>query len=185
MFHKAAAITGLVLAVSACASPMPSAPTSLTRAEEVAPSGVAPSSSLRLANYHAATPNSVPGAKTITTADLNALVQSQPPPVLIDVLGGNGHETLPNATWLRGAGLGSDFNDQTQARLVKHAMRLTGSDKGRTVVVFCLSEMCWLSYNTSLRLAQAGFTDVRWYRGGHEAWIAARLPTQKATLTAL
>jgi len=156
-------------------------PPTLTRAAEVRDFGVAPTQTIRTGNYHANTPRTVPGARTITTQELAELMTLPQKPVLLDVLGGNGHATLVGANWLPAAGLGTGFDDEVQNRLVAAATRLTNGDKGRTIVVYCLSEMCWLSYNTALRLVRAGFTDVRWYRGGTEAWTAARQPTERAT----
>ena len=37
----------------------------------------------------------------------------------------------------------------------------------------CASKTCWLSYNTALRAARLGYTEVYWYRGGIEAWLAS------------
>ena len=37
-----------------------------------------------------------------------------------------------------------------------------------------------MSYNAALRAINAGYTNVKWYRGGIEAWKAAGLPTQPA-----
>jgi rhodanese-related sulfurtransferase len=38
------------------------------------------------------------------------------------------------------------------------------------MVFFCANVRCWLSYNASLRAVRLGYTGVRWYRGGIEAW---------------
>ena len=41
-----------------------------------------------------------------------------------------------------------------------------------TLVFLCASARCWLSYNAALRAVRLGYADVRWYRGGIEAWGA-------------
>jgi rhodanese-related sulfurtransferase len=41
------------------------------------------------------------------------------------------------------------------------------------MVFFCANARCWLSYNAALRAARLGYTGVRWYRGGVEAWGVA------------
>ncbi len=172
----------LLLALAACATPAPPppAPEAAPAPQAAAPAVVAPPAGLRLDNYHALTPETAPGTRVITTAELRQLLAAPNKPVLIDVLRGK-HATVPGAVWFEGAGMGTGFDDGIQRRLVAAATRLTRGDKSRTVVVFCLSEMCWLSYNASVRLAQAGFTDVRWYREGNEGWRAAGLPTRPAT----
>lgn len=185
--RRASILTMVALSLAACqgdgATPqtVASAGAAPARANEMRDFGVAPTRTIRTGNYHASTPLTVPGARTITTADLAALLTLPQPPVLLDVLGGQGHATLASAQWMPGAGLGTGYDDDVQNRLVATATRLTQGDKGRTVVVFCLSELCWLSYNAALRLVHAGFTDVRWYRGGTEAWVAAGQPTARAT----
>jgi PQQ-dependent catabolism-associated CXXCW motif protein len=145
--------------------------------------GIAPTGALRTTAYHAQTPLTAPGVRTVTTADLTAMLAEPNKPVLIDVLGGNGHRTLPGTTWLKGAGLAGSFDDDVQRKLEARAAELTGGDKTKPIVTFCLSEMCWLSYNAALRLAHAGYTNVWWYRGGHQAWLGAGNPTAFARPT--
>lgn len=143
---------------------------------------IAPVSTLRTSEWHSATPLTVPGARTITTQEFQALLRSNPGAILLDVLGGDRHDTVPGALWLKGAGLGSSFDDEIQHRLATRLQLLTGGDRSRPIVTFCLSSHCWLSYNTSLRLVALGYTDVHWYRGGNEAWTAAGLPMVQASL---
>ena len=66
--------------------------------------GVAQTAEIRTERFHAPTPRLHALAKTITTKALHELVIGAEPPLLIDVVGGKGHRTLPGATWLRGAG---------------------------------------------------------------------------------
>lgn len=142
--------------------------------------GVAPTSQLRQPPYSAPTPRTAPGVATIATQDLKALLDAEPAsvraPVLIDVAAGDGHRTLPGAYWLPGAGRGDNFIDELQASLVSLLEKLTGGDRQRPLVFFCVNTQCWLSYNAALRAAAAGYARVYWYRGGLEAWRAAGLP---------
>ena len=39
--------------------------------------------------------------------------------------------------------------------------------------------------NLALRLVALGYTEVYWYRGGREAWMAAGLPMAEVTPTGL
>ena len=142
------------------------------RADELADHGVPLQATLRLADHHAPTPLAVPGARTVRTAELRRLLQAPPPerPILLDVLGGSGHATLPGAIWLPDAGRGESFDDALQARLGQTLAALTGGDRARPLVFFCASPLCWLSYNAALRAVRLGYGSVLWYRGGIEAW---------------
>lgn len=129
---------------------------------------------LRLDDYHAPTPREIPGARMISTLELRKLLQSPqgPRPLLFDVLGGEGHASLPGAIWLPGAGRGSSFDDGLQAKLAELLASATQGDRARALVFFCASPQCWLSYNAALRAVRMGYAKVLWYRGGIEAWGA-------------
>ena len=152
----------------------------LSEAEEDRDWGVAPSSQLRQPPYSAPTPRTAPGVATIATQGLKALLEAESAPVrtpvLIDVASGDGHRTLPGAYWLPGAGRGDNYIDELQSSLAAFLDKLTGGDRQRPVVFFCVNTQCWLSYNAALRAAAAGYARVYWYRGGLEAWRAAGLP---------
>lgn len=144
-------------------------------ANEDADFGVAPTRELRLTDYAAPTPREAPGARTIRTVQLRIWLQRDAAerPVLVDVVGGTGHDSIPGATWLPGTGRGSSFGDEVQARLARSLASLTGGSGARPIVFFCASVSCWLSYNAALRAAALGYSEVYWYRGGIEAWIEA------------
>lgn len=133
--------------------------------------GIGPTSELKLEGHASPTPLAVPGARTIDTAELRRLLQAplEARPLVFDVLS-NPHSTLPGAIWLPGAGLGSGFDDAVQARLAKFLQFMTAGRSEREMVFLCSGPRCWLSYNASLRAVRLGYTGVRWYRGGIEAW---------------
>jgi len=141
--------------------------------------GVAAIDHLRQPPYHAPTPLEIPGAQVVHTRELQAMLAGSDRPLLIDVLSGEGHETLAGAVWLGGAGRGEHFKDAVQGDLVPLLMRLTGNDKDKPMVFFCASSQCWLSYNAALRAVAAGWTRVYWYRGGIDAWTEAGLPAAR------
>ena len=138
--------------------------------------GVAPASTLRQPPYHAPTPLEIPGATVVHTRELRAMMGGAAPPILIDVLSGEGHETLAGAVWLGGAGRGEGFGDALQADLARILSRIAAGDMSRPLVFFCAGAECWLSYNAALRAVAAGHKRVYWYRGGIDAWTEARLP---------
>ena len=118
--------------------------------------------------YSAPTPLKVPGAKTVTTDDLKAMLATDPKLIVIDALG--------SSTMIESAhGLGNGIGEQRMfgkdvAMFPKALEALTGGDKGKPIVFYCRSSSCWHSYNASLRALEAGYTNVLWYRGGIDAW---------------
>jgi PQQ-dependent catabolism-associated CXXCW motif protein len=137
--------------------------------------GIAPSAQLRLEDHASPTPTAIPGARLIGTDELRGLLNAPPEwrPLLFDVLGDSGHQSIPGAIALPGAGRGSSFDDQVQQRLRQMLDLATRGERGRQLVFFCSGPGCWLSYNAALRAARLGYGDVRWYRGGLEAWRAS------------
>jgi len=146
------------------------------QSEETLSWGVSPPPGYRATNYHAPTPDHIPGARVVTTAQLRELIEENPRPFLIDVLSGPAHPTLPGSIWLHNGGLG-DFDAAEEKRFLDTVALVAGPDKSRQLVFFCSSARCWLSYNAALRAARAGYGNVYWYRGGIEAWRAAGLRT--------
>jgi len=154
-------------------------------AEEDRDFGVPPTAALRTASYHAETPTTLAGAKTISTVDLVALLTGAGRSALIDVLDdGEDHRTLPTAWWWRAAGNFAGDQDAALTALLRALLASAVPDRATPLVFFCLSSRCWLSYNAALRAVAAGYTNVLWYRGGIDAWKAADLPLVKAVLTA-
>ena len=148
-------------------------------ADEARDWGIVPLTSLRQPPYHAPTPIAIPGARVVHTKELLALLEGPGRPILVDVLSGEGHETLAGAVWLGGAGRGESLDDAVQADLIPLLAHLSAGSKSRSLVFFCASSECWLSYNAALRAVAAGYTQVFWYRGGIDAWVGADLPTAR------
>jgi PQQ-dependent catabolism-associated CXXCW motif protein len=176
--NKWAAVLLVCLAASGSARAQPPG-AERAFAEEDRDWGIAPTSHLRQQPYHAPTPREIPGAQVVSTGQLLAMLTSADPPVIVDVLSGEGHLTLAGAKWLPGAGHGSNFLDPVQAILTQLLVQLTGGDKARPVVFFCANSECWLSYNAALRATVAGYSKIYWYRGGVDAWVEAGFPTMK------
>lgn len=141
--------------------------------------GVAAAKAPRTKHLHAPTPKELPGAKTIRTMELKALLGKLPAPILIDVLGGNGHRTIPGAHWLREPGEAS-FGNAERDRFRQDLEKLTAGRSSAALVFFCLSSECWMSYNAGLRAMELGYTNVYWYRGGTVAWRRADFATTEA-----
>jgi PQQ-dependent catabolism-associated CXXCW motif protein len=168
-------LAGLLLVAAAAV-----APAGESFGEEDRSWSVAPPADYRARDYHAPTPDGVPGARVVTTAELKEMLAREQRPLLVDVLSGPAHRTLPGSLWLHNGGLG-DFNAEEEKRFLDALARIAGHDKAREIVFFCSGARCWLSYNAALRAARAGYGNVYWYRGGIEAWRAAGFPTHTST----
>jgi rhodanese-related sulfurtransferase len=46
-------------------------------------------------------------------------------------------------------------------------------DKTTELVIYCHDGKCPMSYNLASQAVSAGYTNVLWYRGGINAWMAA------------
>jgi PQQ-dependent catabolism-associated CXXCW motif protein len=148
--------------------------------EELRDFGAPSPETLRARDYHADTPVGLGGVRTVTTVQLRDMMISPAPPIVIDVLEGDPHPTLPGAVWIRGAGrdAGSAEANARVLELLRDVLGgLTGGDTSRPIALFCLDSRCWLSHNAALRARQLGYTGVHWYRGGTKAWTAAGLET--------
>ena len=135
--------------------------------------GVPPTNQLRQGPMHAPTPTSIPGATTVTTATLAGAITAGQQMLLIDVLGGQ--YSLPRALVAQPLSSPGSFNDRLQQQAAQWLGQITGGQRELPIVVFCSDPNCWLSYNATLRVVAAGFTNVYWYRGGLQAWQMAGL----------
>lgn len=140
--------------------------------------GVAPTAALHDGPMHAPTPSSIPGGQVITTKGLLPLLGNpQFKPVLLDILGGP--EMIPGAMNAVPASQPGSFNDQTQQEFGRFLQQVTQGNQDTPIVLYCLSNHCWMSYNASLRAINLGYRNVLWYRGGIEAWKAAGQQVQR------
>ena len=121
------------------------------------------------------TPNDVPGATIIRTADLPGLLKTAHP-IVIDTMTNSWEQSIIGAIGLRFAGLGGSFTDPGQDRLRNKVHVLTDGDLNRPIVAVGLNSERFDSRNLALRLVAMGYTHVYWYRGGREAWEVNGLP---------
>jgi tetratricopeptide (TPR) repeat protein len=121
------------------------------------------------------TPTTVPGAVTIRTAELPALLE-QRQPVVIDTATHATGRSIPGAIGLKHAGSGGTFSDVAQQHLRRKLLELTRGDLTRAIVAVGYNSERFDGYNLALRLVALGYTNVYWYRGGREAWAVAGLP---------
>jgi TolB-like protein/DNA-binding winged helix-turn-helix (wHTH) protein/tetratricopeptide (TPR) repeat protein len=140
--------------------------------DEDADLGVPPDDVLH-SSYDAPTPTTVPGAHTVRTLELAALMEQRKPLVLDTTPRGR---SISGAVGLSGAGVGGSVFDGFQDRLGRKMQQLTQGDRKVPVVTMGWNAERFQGRNLALRLVALGYTDVYWYRGGREAWEVAGLP---------
>lgn len=144
---------------------------------------------LRISYYRAPTPQRVPHGTTVDAGELRALMETADP-VLIDVqavvvrpdleefgmtwLPGEPRRHLPGSTWLPNVGYGR-LEPRMEGYFRDNLARLTGGDKGRAIVFYCVID-CWMSWNAVQRAAAYGYTRLYWFRGGTDEWADRDLP---------
>ena len=140
-----------------------------------------PDTGLRIARQRAPTPDDVPGAVRVTATQVRAMTRTGA--ILLDVgaaaqsryddldgtwLVRGQHLSLPGATWLPEVGRGT-LTETMSAYLTANIERLTGGDRTRPVIVFCIAD-CWMSWNAAQRLTSMGYTNVHWFAEGTDGW---------------
>jgi rhodanese-related sulfurtransferase len=127
--------------------------------------------------YDTPSPCSLRDALRTDSAQLATALQADEPPLLVDVAP-DAH-MLPGAVALWNAGL--SFADASVERAYHQRFEAllwaAAPDFEQPLIFYGGTGGGWLSANAALRAWQAGYTQVRWYRGGLPAWQAAGLPT--------
>ncbi len=141
-------------------------------ANELTDFGVPPQAHLQR-NVGTHTPTSIPGGRVVMTSELREQGRSL---LLVDVLEGPQHPTIPGAVRMPGMGNYGSFDDDIQQNFESQLAVATGGNRDRWIVFFCQGSSCWESYNAVLRAQRLGYKRVGWYRGGLSAWSAAGLP---------
>ena len=88
------------------------------------------------------------------------------------------HFSIEGATWLANAGYGT-LSPGTEAYFKSNLERLSGGDKGKALVFFCLRN-CWMSWNAAKRAMTYGYTNVLWFSEGTDAWQEIGQPIAEA-----
>lgn len=142
----------------------------------------------RMTDYRSPVPATLRGAKVVDTAAAKALAKDQrvvfvdvyprapKPPNLPagTVWRDPPHESIPGAVWLANVGYGV-VPPAMQDYFTSHLDTLTGSDKSRPLVFFCLRD-CWMSWNAAKRALEMGYTNVTWFPDGVDGWREAEMP---------
>lgn len=135
----------------------------------------------RVGRYRSPTPDRIEGVKRVNTDQLETLMATEPDLLVFDVINltflkgrfrqEKPHQALPGAIWLPNTGQGN-LASRWERYLLSEVAHSSGGDKHLPVVVACKSD-CWLSWNVSLRLREAGYSNLHWYQDGVDTWAAS------------
>ena len=125
--------------------------------------------------FRGPTPVDNPQARTITTPELQFLIETEQDVVVFDIREGAGLQSLPGAWQLAGSGRDGSLQDSLQLRLGEVLLELAGPHRNRPVVVLGEGPDDRAAWNAALRIGKEGYA-TSWYRGGLSAWRAAGLP---------
>jgi PQQ-dependent catabolism-associated CXXCW motif protein len=78
------------------------------------------------------------------------------------------HYSIEDAKWLPNVGYGV-LSEPTETFFKTHLEALTGADKSKPLVFFCLRN-CWMSWNSAKRALTYGYSNVIWFPDGTDAW---------------
>ena len=146
----------------------------------------------RTDNYRAPTPATLAGARVVTTAQVETLWQDKAA-IFVDVMPraprppnlppgtvwrDRPRSNIPGSIWLPDTGYG-ELAPVTEDYLRKNLAQVTGGDRTKLLVIYCLRD-CWMSWNAAKRILAMGYPNVAWYPEGADGWTDALLPVVDA-----
>jgi len=155
------------------------------RTEEAAPPEP---DTYRLDNYRAPTPETLKGARTVTTAEAAELWQNKAA-VFVDVMPrppkpanlpagtiwrDKPRSNIPGSAWLPDTGYGA-LAPVTETYFKTSLALLTGGDLAKPLVIYCQRD-CWMSWNAARRAVALGYRNVIWFPDGTDGWEVMNLP---------
>ena len=136
----------------------------------------------RIDRYRAPTPDTVPGATTISVDDVRRLLKDERA-VLVDAMPAEGagpdpktgawrlskkREHIPGSIWLPDVGKGV-LSPAMERYFRTNLDRITQGDQARALIIYCLAD-CWMGWNAAKRAAAYGYTRIYWFPGGTDDW---------------
>jgi PQQ-dependent catabolism-associated CXXCW motif protein len=149
----------------------------------------------RTDNYRAPTPVSLRGARTVATAEAEALWRTGTA-AFVDVMphvprpanlpaGTLWREkprlNIPGSIWLPDTGYGA-LSATMEGYLRAGLQRVSGGDRAKLLVIYCQRD-CWMSWNAAKRAVAWGYSGVVWFPDGTDGWQDAGLPLENGTPT--
>lgn len=123
------------------------------------------------------TPKTLEGIERWDTHSMVSALLAPQRPVVIDVAVAG--PAIPGSLGFLHGGLAFENPSQetAYAERFRNMLEAAVPKRDHTVVFYCASSECWLSVNAAMRARQLGYTQVKWYRGGMQAWTRANQPT--------
>jgi len=123
------------------------------------------------------TPNALKGATLVNATEVKSMLDSGTPVIDTRVATEYAEKTIKGAKSVPYKEKSAkDVNfDASQDQF---DMSKLPADKAKPVVFFCNAGTCWKSYKASVTAIKAGYSQVKWFRGGLPEWVKAGLPTQ-------
>src|SRR5262249_49117918 len=87
------------------------------------------------ANYDQPLPRAIPGVPSLSTRELQELMQRESRVVLLDAFNGGGHMSLPNSAWISDLGV-ARIGAAEQGRIDAGLKTATERDYDRPIVIF-------------------------------------------------
>lgn len=154
---------------------------------------VAEPDTYRTDNYRAPVPGTLKGARVVDVGDAEDIWRARTavfidvypqPPKPANLPKGTiwrtpAHESISGAYWLANVGYGV-LSDDFEGYFRDGLQRLTGGDRNRALVFFCLRD-CWMSWNAARRALEFGYSNVIWFPDGTDAWRELGLPIEAIT----
>ncbi|MEO1138396.1 MAG: PQQ-dependent catabolism-associated CXXCW motif protein [Pseudomonadota bacterium] len=85
--------------------------------------------------------------------------------------------SIPGTLWLPNVGYGQ-VADVTHDYFRAGLKKVTGGDKDKPILFFCLDE-CWMSWNAAKRALEYGHTQVYWFPEGTDGWDFEDFPLEE------
>ncbi|RWN63221.1 PQQ-dependent catabolism-associated CXXCW motif protein [Mesorhizobium sp.] len=145
----------------------------------------------RMDDYRAPVPQTLQGAKVVTTAEAEALWREKKA-VFFDVMPNTPkpanlpagtiwrakiRKDIPGSTWLANVGYGA-ISEETANYFRQGLGAEAGPDKSRAILFYCMTN-CWMSWNAAKRAIEWGYSSVIWYPPGADGWERANLPLEE------
>jgi PQQ-dependent catabolism-associated CXXCW motif protein len=142
--------------------------------------------------YRAPVPETLTGARVITTAEAEVIWRAKSG-VFVDVLPrppkpsnlpagtiwrDRPRFNIPGSIWLPDTGYGT-LAPATEDYLRQGIERASLGNHAMLLVVYCQAN-CWMSWNAAKRIISYGYSNVNWYPDGTDGWERANLPTAES-----